>query len=214
MARLILLLGLCFLGAQHAFCQTETIQPRGVYATIDTRPALLMIQRLVSTSPEEQDAAIREALDRPSDQIPPVLYALANVLSREPGRAYEAIFWYHVGRIRAVYDSLRCRDKTARQAVTALGRGLSKELRQFQNDDPQRALAAARRAIEWDSNNPRHYDHRWIALHGFQAQSSPGTDLNALTFPEKEWLDILRYVHETHLKSVQDFVEAKEKKKK
>lgn len=213
MARLILLLGLCCSIAPPALCQTETIQPRGVYATIDTRPALEMIARLVADAAEERTAAIADVLARPAEQMPPVFYALANVLSREPGRAYEAVFWYHVGRIRAVYDSLRCRDKTARQAVTALGRGLSKELRQFQNDDPQRALAVAKRALEWDTKNPRNYDHRWIALHGFQAQSSPGADLTALTFPEKEWPDILRYVHETHLKSVQDFADGKKKDK-
>ena len=46
-----------------------------------------------------------------------------------------------------------------------------------------------------------------------QAQSTPGANLSALTFPEKEWPEILRYVHETHLKSVQDFSEAKKKAK-
>ena len=209
MARLILLIGLSCAIAQSALGQTDTVQPKGVYATIDTRPALEMIQRLVSTSPEVHDAAIRDAIYHASEQIPPVLYALANVLSREPGRAYDAVFWYHVGRLRAVFDSLRCRDKTAKQAVTALGRGLSKELKQFQSDDPLRALVIARKAIEWNSKNPHAYDHRWINLQGIAAQTSAGDNPAALSFPESEWPDILRYVHETHLKSVQDFAEAK-----
>lgn len=180
-------------------------------ATIDTRPALEMIQRLVSPSEEVREAAIREAISRAPEQMPPVFYALANVLSREPGRAYEAIFWYHVGRIRAVFDSLRCRDKTARKAVTALGRGLSKQLRQFQNDDAPRTLVAAKRALDWDLKNARNYDHRWAALQGVKAQTSPG-DRAPLTYPETEWPDILRYVHETHLHSVQTFAKAKKGK--
>ena len=183
-----------------------------MYATIDTRAAIALIQRLKSTAAEMRDGAILEAIETAPDQIPPVLYALANALSKEPGRGYDAIFWYHVGRIRAVYDGLRCRDKTAQQAVTRLGRGLSKPLREFQNDDPPRTLSVAKKALAWDLKNPRNYDHRWVALEGVRAQTTDAIDPKPLTFPETEWPDILRYTHETHLKSVQDFADGKKQK--
>lgn len=187
-----------------------------MYASIDVRPAQEMMRRLGSRSRKAREAAIRDVLRKPSEQMPPVLYALANALSREPGRAYDAVFWYQVARLRAVFDALRCRDKKVRRAVSALGRSLTKELRGFQNDDPQRALAVAKRAVAWDLRNPRDYDHRWVALHGAAARSLPEVDPVALafplaaplTYPETEWPDILRYVHETHLKSVQDFASA------
>jgi len=142
--------------------------------------------------------------------MPPVLYALANALSREPGRAYDAVFWHHVGRLRAVFDALRCRDKSVRRIVTSLGRNLSKELREFENEDPLRVHSIAKRAIEWDLNNPRDYDHRWVFLHVKPAKNTQGGNAcgtNArLTYPETEWPDILRYVHQTHLRSVELFV--------
>jgi hypothetical protein len=176
-----------------------------VVLIIDIRRALKMLRRLGATKPAERDAAVAETLKTPSEQMPPVLYALANVLSKEPGRTEDALFWYHVGRLRAVFDALRCRGKTARKAVTILGRNLSEELRSAQRDNPPRALAVAKRAIKWDSTNPRDYDHRWVTLPGFTGQTAPLADAAPRTYPETEWPDILRYVHETHLRSVQIF---------
>ena len=184
-----------------------------MYLAIDTRASLELAQKLSARSRQIREEAIREALSKPSEQMPPVFYALANALAREPGRAYDAVFWHHVGRLRAVFDALRCRDKSVRKIVPGLGRNLNKELRKFQNEDPQRVLAIARKAIEWDLQNPRNYDHRWVFLHGKAAKNPPPGDFSAagaqLTYPESEWPDILRYVHQTHLRSVELFVKSK-----
>jgi hypothetical protein len=184
-----------------------------MYIDIDIGPSLETTRRLASRSRKTREDAIAAALRNPAQQMPPVLYALANALSREPGRAYDAVFWHHVGRLRAVFDTLRCRDKSVRRVVTDLGRKLTKELREFQHDDPVRAHSIARRAIEWDLNNPRDYDHRWVLLHAQAAKTPLGADAVwanvRLTYPESEWPDILRYVHETHLRSVELFVAGK-----
>ena len=183
-----------------------------MHLDIDTRQSLEMAQKLSARSRQIREEAIREALGTPTEQMPPVFYALANALAREPGRAYEAVFWHHVGRLRAVFDALRCRDKTVRRVVPGLGRNLNKEMRKFQNEDPLRVLSIAKRAIDWDLNNPRAYDHRWVFLHRKLAKTPPA-DFSApsaqLTYPESEWPDILRYVHETHLRSVELFVKGK-----
>ncbi len=185
--------------------QQTIFQPRGVYATIDLRPAQAMVRRLGSSSGAERRAAVREVLEEPSAQMPPVLYALANALSVELSRAEDAVFWYHVGRVRAVYDALRCKDVSARNEVTRLGQGLSQDLRAAQFYHREGLVPIAEKAIEWDSKNPRNYDQRWITLFGKIAVGSPGTDSAELSMPESEWPAILQKVHETHLKSVQDF---------
>lgn len=187
----------------HVLAQNAPAQFRGVYASINMRSTEEMIQRLGVAYGSDRRLAIKEVQSSPSSYMPPVLYALANALAEDYSE--KAIFWYHVGRLRAVFDALRCRDKTARKAVTILGRNLSEELRSAQRDNPPRALAVARRAIKWDATNPRDYDHRWVTLPGFTGQTAPLADAAPRTYPETEWPDILRYVHETHLRSVQIF---------
>jgi hypothetical protein len=206
-------LGALCLGAAHSVLgqakppvATLAAEPRGVYASIDLRPAQEMIRRLNAASGTVRRPAIREVLKDPSVHMPPVLYALANALSGDDPE--DAIFWYHVGRVRAVYDALRCRDVTARGGVTALGRDLNLELRRAQHFQRNQLPALATRAVEWDAKNPRNYDQRWVALFGNVAHASAGAE-TVITVPEGEWPEILKKVHETHLKSVQDFVEEK-----
>lgn len=204
---------LCFAAAQSALGQdkspaaTIAPQPRGVYAAIDLRPAQKMIQRLGVAYGSDRRAAIKEVLNDPSAYMPPVLYALANTLSED--HPEDAIFWYHVGRMRAVYDALRCRDKSANAGLLDLRRRISQGLASSQFYRRERLVGIAERAIDWDAKNPRKYDHRWIALYGKVAATSPGNNPDELTVAESEWPAILKYVHETHLKSVKDFVAEK-----
>ena len=181
---------------------------RGVYAGINLRPAEEMIRRLSAQYGTDRRVAIREVLGRPSLYMPPVLYALANTLAED--QAEQAIFWYHVGRLRAVYDALRCRDRSAQaEGLLALRRQVGTELARSQFYRRDRLPAIARKAVEWDAGNPRDYDHRWIALHGKVARTSPGTDASEVTVPESEWPALLKRAHETHLKSVEAFAAEK-----
>jgi len=193
--------------AQAAPAQQAPVQFRGVYAAIDTRPAQELVRRLSAKTGGERRPAIREVLKDPSAHSPPVLYALANALSEDDPD--DAVFWYHVGRLRAVYDGLRCRDTSARQGVAALGKSLSLALRGAQFHQRGNLVGLAQKAIDWDSKNPRNYDPRWIALYGKVAASSPGADPGEVMLPESEWPALLKRVHETHLKSVQDFAAQK-----
>ena len=176
---------------------------RGVYAAIDMRPSQDLMRRLASRASGERWPAIREVLKDPASHMPPVLYAFANALSED--NTEQAVFWYHVARIRAVYDGLRMRDLTSRHAVGLLGKQLNNTLKSAQFYQRGNLVAIAQRAIEWDAKNPRNYDARWIALFGKVAASSPGTDADEILLPESEWPAILKHVHETHLKSVQEF---------
>jgi hypothetical protein len=197
-------------GFSHpAFAQTLAAQPRGVYATIDMRATQDLVRRLNGTAQVERNPAMREVLKDPSAYMPPVLYALANALAADPRRGAEAVFWYHVGRLRAVYDALRCRDKSVLNMVNVLGKTLTVELRALMFYDRSGLVGIATRAIDWDSNNPRNYDQRWINLYGDVAATSPGTDPAALSVPESEWPAILKSVHDTHLQAVTAFAAEK-----
>jgi hypothetical protein len=184
-------------------------KPQGVYATINQSGAQSAISQLGQLYPTPRREAIAAAIASAPRQSPPVLYALANAISQDDPRIEEAVFWYHVGRIRAVYDGLRCKDPTARNAVNILGKGLSPDVSRYQRQHRPLTLEIAKRAIDWDQKNPRNYDRRWINLYGKVARSSAGTDPSELTVPESEWPDILKRVHEAHLKSVEEFAAQK-----
>lgn len=176
-------------------------KPQGVYATIDLRPMNESILRLETTG--QRNTSARDVIKNPAGHMPPVLYAVANVLSGD--RPEEAIFWYHVGRVRAVYDALRCRDESARNMIPALGKKLTPELIRSQYYQRDRLVGLARKAVDWDAQNPRNYDQRWICVYGRIAQTSSGADPAEVQLPEGEWPAILKRVHDAHLKSVQEF---------
>jgi hypothetical protein len=193
--------------AQQAPAAQTPVQGRGVYATIDMRTTEELVRRLNSKTGGERRPAIREVLKDPASHMPPVLYALGNALADDDPD--DAVFWYHVGRIRAVYDSFRVRDITARHGVTVLGQGLNLALRSAQFYQRGNLVALAQKAIDWDSKNPRNYDQRWIALYGKVAATSVGTNAAEILVPESEWPGLLQKVYEAHLKSVKEFADVK-----
>jgi hypothetical protein len=180
-------------------------KPQGIYAQIDTQRAT--IARLRDLIPGPRREAIGAALGNPGGLSPPALYALANALAQDDARIEEAVFWYHIGRIRAVFDGLRCKDPTARGAVNILGRTLNPDIARYQRQRRPRTVEIAEIAVRWDAQNPYLYDHRWVNLYGKVARTSPGTDPGELSVPESEWPAILKHVHEAHLKSVREFAE-------
>ena len=184
-------------------------KPQGIYATINMTGTESAIRQLGQLIPTPRREAIAAAVPVAYRLSPPVLYALANAVSQDDANIADAVFWYHVGRIRAVYDGLRCKDLSAREAVIVLGRGLNPDIARFQRQRRERTLEIAKIAMQWDLNNPRDYDYRWINLYGRVAPYSAGTDPSELTVPESEWPAILKRVHEAHLKSVQDFAAQK-----
>jgi hypothetical protein len=184
-------------------------KPQGVYATINMSGADAAIRQLEQLIPGPRRDAIAAAVPVAARLMPPVLYALANAIAQDDAGIEHAVFWYHVARIRAVYDGLRCKDVSARNAVVILGKGLNPDISRYQRQHRQRTLEIAQLALKWDAENPRGYDYRWINLWGKVARTSKGDDPAELTVPESEWPAILAHVRETHLKSVQDFAAGK-----
>jgi hypothetical protein len=122
-------------------------RPQGVYATIDIPRMEQQIRVLQQLIPNPRRDAISAALNNITKMRPPVLYALANAIAQDDANIADAVFWYHVGRIRAVYDALRCKDPTARDAINALGKGLSPDISRYQRQRRQHTVEIAERAI-------------------------------------------------------------------
>ena len=179
---------------------------RGVYAKIDMRPTEAMVARLKVAYGTDKREAMRQVERSAATYNPLVLYALANALVED--NSERAIFWYHVGRMRAVYDAFRCRDKSAQNVMLELRKRMSPELGSNQFYRRDRLVGIARKAIEWDASNPRDYDQRWVANFG-KAAGSSGGGTDEVFVPESEWSAILKRVHDTHLESVQKFVDEK-----
>ena len=189
------------LGVAAAVHAQAPAQPQGVYATINIAPMSEIIRRLETTG--QRSGAAREVLKNPAAYMPPVLYAVANALSGD--RPEEAIFWYHVGRVRAVYDAFRCKDATARNAIPDMGKRLSPELIRSQYYKRDQLVGIAKKAVDWDAKNPRGYDQRWVCLYGRVAHSSAGTDPAEVQKPDSQWPAILEHIREAHLTSVEHF---------
>jgi hypothetical protein len=184
-------------------------KPQGIYANIDVSTAEARIRQLGQLIPYPRREAIAAAVANAPRLSPPALYALANAVALDDANMPDAVFWFHVARIRAVYDALRCKDATARPVVAEFGKRLNPDVARYQRQNRQHTLQIAELAIKWDQQNPRDYDHRWINLYGKVARTSAGTDPLELTLPESEWPAILQRVHEAHLKSVQEFAAMK-----
>jgi len=184
-------------------------KPQGIYATIDVSASEARIRQLGQLIPYPRREAISAAVANAPRLSPPVLYALANAIALDDANMPDAVFWYHVARIRAVYDGLRCKDASARAVVNEFGKRLNPDLARYQRQNRQHTLQIAELAVKWDQKNPRNYDHRWINLYGKVARYSEGTDPAELTAPESEWPAILQRTHDAHLKSVQEFAAQK-----
>jgi len=211
-ARCALLVVLAAGAAQAAAQQAERKpfdKPQGIYATINMSGTESAIRQLGQLVPYERRTAIAAAEPNAPRLAPPVLYALANAISLDDAQIRNAVFWYHVARIRAVFDSLRCRDASARNAVNILGKGINPDISRYQRQNRQDTLEIAQAAVEWDRQNVYNYDYRWVNLYGKVARYSAGTDPSELTVPESEWPALLRHVHEAHLKSVAEFAAQK-----
>ncbi len=202
---LVLAAGL--LGVASAVLAQKPAPPeefRGVYARIDLRPTEQMVARLRVAYGSDKREAMREVQRSASSYNPLVLYTLANTLVEDYSE--RAIFWYHVGRLRATYDALRCHDKTARNGLLELRKLVSPQLASNQFYRRDRLVDIAQKAVDWDAANPRDYDQRWITLYGRLARESDGKDAGELFVPESDWPAILKHVHVSHLESVRKFV--------
>lgn len=192
------------LGLSQSSCGAERFSAAKAMSTLreDNLAANALVDRLQSPDHEKRIAAIDEVLARPEAATPPVLYSLTNALANE-NRLGEAVFWYHVGKMRVTYDIRRNRDQSLGDLPQVLAMGLVKPVVQaVYFNDLDRALDVTKAAIAWDDAHAHSYNPLWPAPHGLGV-FKPGEQGLA---PEKDWQAINEAVHVQWLKIMANVV--------
>ncbi|HXV21608.1 MAG TPA: zinc-ribbon domain-containing protein [Desulfuromonadales bacterium] len=199
-------------GSGQHIGQTIMVQPQGVFAQVDTRRTLEVIQEMSSQDHRKVNRAIEKIIADPGIFQPPAFFALAASLYKE-GKAEEAIFWLNAGRVRARFDANRCADVSARQAVRVLSMQMPADLIKEQFKDLDRFRSLVVKAIEWDRATPYDYDHRWINLHGMAAmisgmekESGEGREPAETSLPKEQWPAIAERTREAYLQEFEEVI--------
>jgi hypothetical protein len=157
----------------------------------DNLAAMALVNRLQSPNREERIPAIDEVITHPEAATPPVLYSLANALASEH-RLKEAAFWYHVGKMRVMYDIRRNRDQSLGDVPQVLAMRLVKTVLQaVYFSDPEGTLDVVKSAIAWDNAHAHSYNPLWPTPHGLGVFKNGEHGLA----PEKDWAAINEAVH-------------------
>lgn len=211
MLRLILLL-LIFCSATSSFAEEAFDISTARRTLVETNmQQMVIVDKLFSKQQPDRISAIDQVLGRPESATPPVLYALTGALMSE-GRSAEAIFWYHVAKMRVSYDLRRNRDKSLGDIPQVLAMRLPKPLLQevyFEHLDS--SLEVVKSAIEWDDKHAHDYNPLWPTPHGLGV-FNPGEEGLA---PEPTWQAINDSVHAQWLGAMSKIVaDAKAKQEK
>lgn len=141
--------------------QEQDIVPKGEFTQID-----------ISRSQQAMDAitggnadTINEILQSPNDYAPPVLYLISAIMFDNDYQD-QATFWFYAAQLRARSDANKSGDNTTHGAVTQLNQRFGTSIIPHALNNPDRLEAIVAQVLEWDSQQSRNYDPRWIALQG------------------------------------------------
>ncbi|WP_445401995.1 hypothetical protein [Zobellella sp. An-6] len=141
--------------------QEQDVVPKGEFTQID-----------VSRSQQAMDAitggnadTINEILQSPNDYAPPVLYLISAIMFDNDYQD-QATFWFYAAQLRARSDANKSGDNTTHGAVTQLNQRFGTSIIPHALNNPDRLEAIVAQVLEWDSQQSRNYDPRWIALQG------------------------------------------------
>lgn len=185
------------------------VAPKGEFASIDTKPTIAIMQKLHATSGNENDDLIASIEKNSGNYMPPVLFALADLLYRQ-GNTDDAIFWFNAARLRGNIDAAICKDVSARSAIPALVQQIPRDLIKRQFDDLPKLKSLVTRVIDWDVSTPYSYDRLWINLHGMQAINSGlsnSTSTDQFSEPADKWAPIANETREQYRKSLDEAIE-------
>jgi tetratricopeptide (TPR) repeat protein len=195
--------------------KTVEVTPTGEFASIDTKPALALMQKLMGTKAHENDELVAKITGDSGSYPPPVLFALADLYYRQ-GDFYTALFWFNAARLRGNLDATLCTDVSARSAVPTIVQQMPADLRQKQFDNLPKLKEIVEQVFTWDQATPYNYDRRWISLHGMRAINSGlgAADSGApLTVPREMWGELARKNRENYRRSLDSAIDMALKQK-
>lgn len=134
--------------------------PQGIVAQLDQFQDL-------RNQPREHDDAVIGYVKENADRLPP--FFLMEMARRfYPSDREEALWWYHVGYIRGLYDALRCADKTAANGLGILNK-IAPEVAGLAERDQTAFRRRGLEVLEWRGLYRSEASPWWICSHGERA---------------------------------------------
>lgn len=159
----------------------QEITPKGEFAQIDVSRSQQAMDAITSGKAD----TINEILKTPNEYAPPVLYLMSAIMFDNDYQD-QATFWYYAAQLRARSDANKSGDNTAHTAVNQLNQRFGIRIAPYSMSNPQRLQGIVSQVLEWDSEQNRSYDPRWIALQGKDVV----TETKVNFAPRDKWQEI------------------------
>ena len=159
----------------------DKIEPKGEFAQIDISKSQQAMDAITSGKGE----TINTILKAPNDYAPPVLYLISAIMFDNDYQD-QATFWFYAAQLRARSDANKSGDETAHAAVSQLNQRFGAKITPYSMSNPQRLQAIVNQALEWDAEQTRNYDARWIALQSKDVLTESTVDFA----PKEKWQEI------------------------
>ncbi|MCC4264384.1 hypothetical protein LL240_07935 [Oceanimonas baumannii] len=161
--------------------QEGPITPKGEFAQIDVSRSQQAMDDIAAGKAE----AINTILQSPNDYAPPVLYLMSAIMFDNDYQD-QGTFWYYVAQLRARSDANKSGDDTTHAAVSQLNQQFGLRIGPHSTSNPDKLQAIVSQVLQWDSEQTRNYDPRWIALQG----QDVATQTTVNFAPEDKWQEI------------------------
>lgn len=155
--------------------------PKGEFAQIDIQRSQDMMDEIAGGNGD----AINKVLEQPNDYAPPVLYLISAIMFDNEYRD-QALFWFYTAQLRARSDANKASDKSTHNAVTRYNQQFGRQIIPYATSNPDKLAGIVNQSLEWDSQQTRNYDPRWIALQGRDML----TETRVGFAPKDKWTEI------------------------
>lgn len=162
--------------------ETIEVKSKGEFADIQVKDQNLAAKLLLSGDVP----TIKRVISQPNDFNPVVLYCLSSALL-DAGEREQAAFWFYLGQLRGRSDANKSLDESAKQGMAVLNQRFGGPINQYAMKDIAKLKTTIDKVIQFDADNSRNYDPRWIALHGLDAFAAHG---KVAFEPKTKWQDI------------------------
>lgn len=159
----------------------QEVTPKGEFAQIDVSRSQQAMDAITSGKAD----TINEILKTPNEYAPPVLYLMSAIMFDNDYQD-QATFWYYAAQLRARSDANKSGDNTAHAAVNQLNQRFGIRIAPYSMSNPQRLQGIVSQVLQWDSEQTRSYDPRWIALQGKDVV----TETKVNFAPRDKWQEI------------------------
>ncbi|MFD1008587.1 hypothetical protein [Oceanisphaera ostreae] len=159
----------------------QQIVPKGEFAQIDVKKSQQAMDAITSGKGE----TVNDILKNPNAYVPPVLYLISAIMFDNDYQD-QATFWFYAAQLRARSDANKSGDNTAHAAVSQLNQRFGVNITPYSMSNPDRLKSIVSQVLEWDSEQTRNYDARWIALQGKDVT----TETKVNFAPKEKWEEI------------------------